>query len=80
MKAPVVPLAGDVDRNLNASDKEKADTLSSPSRGTWIEISRRRTDSPPAWSSPSRGTWIEICALGNSVKVVYRRPPRGGRG
>ena len=39
--------------------------LSSPARGTWIEIVRPRSaPEPPRSSSPARGTWIEIsCAM-----------------
>ena len=37
----VVPLAGDVDRNVYGPSKPVLLNWSSPSRGTWIEIARQ---------------------------------------
>ena len=36
--APVVPRKGDVDRNMRADEEYRLGVLSSPARGTWIEI------------------------------------------
>ena len=45
--------------------------MSSPSRGTWIEISLLQDDHIYCESSPSRGTWIEMWTL-----IWTRLPPR----
>ena len=44
------------------------DRRSSPSRGTWIEITLPVLCSRPDVSSPSRGTWIEI--MGGNAKAA----------
>ena len=53
-------------------------SLSSPSRGTWIEICTRfHVNNHLCKSSPSRGTWIEITVGGVTVEEVKSSPSRG---
>ena len=56
----VVPHTGDVDRNTIARRYKVYKAMSSPTRGTWIEILKGETDGYHRTSSPTRGTWIEI--------------------
>ena len=54
--------------------------VSSPTRGTWIEIAFCSSFYPFPGSSPTRGTWIEIMVTKIVTVVKESRPPHGGRG
>ena len=60
--------------------QNRADKLSPPSRGAWIEIQMFQTVINAKPSPPSRGAWIEILSYVYRNAVICRRPPRGGRG
>ena len=51
----VVPHAGDVDRNVYQAEKDRKLTKSSPTRGTWIEMSKARKDIYNRLGRPPRG-------------------------
>ena len=56
----VVPHTGDVDRNTYTVRQPLGCAMSSPTRGTWIEIEKQPDRNFIPRSSPTRGTWIEI--------------------
>ena len=56
----VVPRKGDVDRNVGNVLADAFSAMSSPARGTWIEIAGSNLLQIIPLSSPARGTWIEI--------------------
>ena len=62
---------------MSVSDKSGAFGMSSPSRGTWIEMLPRSITIILHRSSPSRGTWIEITAKGYLDKFLTSSPSRG---
>ena len=75
----VVPLAGDVDRKIHDLLDDVKITLSSPSRGTWIEKSVCVQMSYIGQSSsPSRGTWIEKFLLRVRLRRCLMSSPSRG--
>ena len=73
----VVPHTGDVDRNTSRDYVTRDRWLSSPIRGTWIEIQRRARAVAAARSSPIRGTWIEIVFSDNTSEIRNIVPHTG---
>ena len=58
-----------------------ASLLSSPSRGTWIEIKLWFNCNPGGPGRPPHGgRGLKFVGAGNAVFRVRRRPPHGGRG
>ena len=73
----VVPRKGDVDRNYMMLTWGERIILSSPARGTWIEIFIRRESPGKEKSSPARGTWIEIFLKKIADKATWVVPRKG---
>ena len=66
---------------MRSTLSEKILLMSLPSRGAWIEISRRRAICLIRLSShPSRGAWIEIGQAWAPAPKWCRRTPHGVRG
>ena len=73
---PVVPRKGDVDRNSSVPHLASFGAMSSPARGTWIEIAVPCFLWQLPLSSPARGTWIEISTISTDsggISVVPRK-------
>ena len=62
---------------FNLLDADRFAAWSSPSRGTWIEMSTGRSRSSGAKSSPSRGTWIEMRVERGKMETGKSSPSRG---
>ena len=52
--------------------------MSPPSRGAWIEISRRQMQSGLLRSTPSRGAWIEMSEQMYCRNLQNKSPPSRG--
>ena len=77
IRVRVVPRKGDVDRNVKLRWMALLTSVSSPARGTWIEIHRLPRRCGTGASSPARGTWIEIDFGSDSAERIRSSPARG---
>ena len=77
----VVPRKGDVDRNVDLSQTDQYKGMSSPARGTWIEMDVIGAGIAGACVVPRKGDVDRNSVFRGPNSDQYRgRPPQGGRG